>query len=349
MNNEIMTDKMAKEAFYDEKIQESWKAHTKVFGKILEPAFTDNLKARVFLTVALNKICNQDIQGGLFKLKQIGNACVTDADKAAWYFCVGLAHEMAGNRGEMIALYQEAGRCGHDFYLPYLKVAKCAYEDGVYDLAKENYLFAIRSLKNLETSVQTQGMLASAYSNLASCLTMMHNFDQAQEVLKISRKMVTALRGRDSIEAILLAAKGNAEEAKMCVAALKNNDPALYNQCKEVVDAIIDGKHPHFCPLEVEEKKIVEFWKWFVDNQKVLEEKMENQAVTEVHDQIQSKMTEVFPFMKRSVEFGLEKVTDGYKVILADFYMVSLAKGFEALLAECPKEVKVRWNFVLDH
>ena len=37
----------------------------------------------------------------------------------------------------MIAYYQEAGEYGHKFYLPYLKVAKTAHNDAVFEIAEE--------------------------------------------------------------------------------------------------------------------------------------------------------------------------------------------------------------------
>ena len=103
---------------------------------------------------------------------------------------MGVCFDMAEMKEEMLTFYQEANAYEHDFYLPYMKVAKKAYEDCVFDVAEENYRDAIKCLEKNLLAPQYRIYLASAYSSLATCLIMMHRKDEAEELLDISKKML---------------------------------------------------------------------------------------------------------------------------------------------------------------
>ena len=102
MEKKSLADKMAEKSFNSPKFQKSWQVHTQAFGPILEPAFVDNFTARVHLTNALNHISRCDSEKGIQKLRLIEKDCVSDADKAAWLFCMGLCMGMAGMKEEMV-------------------------------------------------------------------------------------------------------------------------------------------------------------------------------------------------------------------------------------------------------
>ena len=72
---------------------------------------------------------------------------------------------------------------GHKFYLPYMKVAKKAYEDAVYDVCELNYRKAIECLEENILAPQHRTFLGAAYSNLASCLILMNRYEEAEELL----------------------------------------------------------------------------------------------------------------------------------------------------------------------
>ncbi len=76
--------------------------------------------------------------------------CETDADKAAWSFCMGLVFESLGQTEFMIESYYEASIYAPDFYLPYLKVARELYNDSMLETVEENYREAIRCLEKAE-------------------------------------------------------------------------------------------------------------------------------------------------------------------------------------------------------
>ena len=256
MQQETFVEKLARKSFESAAIQKSWQAHIQAFGPILEPAFIDNYQARLDLTAALNFISNRELKKGLKKLQLIEEVCSTDEDKAAWLFCMGLCLEMANIKEDMIAYYREAGEYGHKFYLPYLKVAKTAHNDAVFEIAEENYVKAIKCLEEEKINEQKKIVLGSVYTNYASCLTMMHRYEDAEKSVQKSKEILPEQRGRAVSEAILEAAKGNAEKAYYFVDIIARQMPASYEITKKMVKDILEKKHPHFNKVTLPEGRL---------------------------------------------------------------------------------------------
>ena len=269
MKKETIAMKLAKKSFESDAIQKSWKMHVQVFGKILEPAFIDDYQTRIHLTNALNHISNRKVKEGFKKLELVEKACVTDEDYTAYVFCMGLGFEMANMVEEMVACYQKTAEYGHDFYWTYLKVAKAAYNDGVYDVAKENFEQAINCLEkdNIE---QQKVILGSAYTNYASCLTMMHCYDEAENALHHSYDILPVQQGRKTIEAILEAAKGNNDKVDLILEKIKQEETFLYDATIKTVNDIVTKQHPHFFSINIPDENIKGFWDWFVINEEKL-------------------------------------------------------------------------------
>lgn len=345
MGKETFAEKVARKSFESAAIQKSWQAHIQAFGPILEPAFVDNYQARLDLTAALNFISNRDLKKGLNKLQLIENNCSTDEDKAAWLFCMGVCMEMANLKEDMIAFYQQAGEYGHSFYLPYLKIAKTAHNDGVFEVAEENYIKAIQCLKKEKLDEQKCIILGSAYTNYASCLTMMHRYEEAEKALKNSKEILPEQKGRAATEAILQAAMGNAEKAYFYTDATATESPAFYEHTKKMVTEIIEKKHPHFSLVALEEGAMEAFWDWFVSNEKNFLKKLELKDYDTVFQMIQPKLKEVFPFMERELEFGIEPREGFYQITFADFFVVSLEEGYKRLIKIVPKPLAEHWAF----
>lgn len=340
---------LAKKAFESALIQKSWQVHTRAFGPILEPAFMDNYHARIDLTAALNYISNRDVKNGLEKLHAIQKSCSTEADKAAWLFCAGLCYEMANMREEMLACYQEAGEYGHKFYLPFLKVAKTAHNDAVFETAEENYKKAIQSLLEDEHVEQRNIILGAAYTNYASCLTMMHRYEEAEETLKKSAEILPEQKERAAAEAILAAAQGNAVKAHDCTEILKTQAPFLYETTQDMVRSILENRHPQFSCVAIKDGVIEAFWNWFVSSESALLEELGLEEYDKVVKMIMLKLKEVFPFMERDPEFGIKPEEEFYQITFADYYMVSLEYGYHELIKSVPKRLLSHWGFDIAH
>ena len=229
-------------------LQQSWEVHRQAFGPILEPAFAENQQVRILLINALNHISRREVKRGMEILKEIHPHCIYDEDKAAWAFFVGLCFEMGGAREQMLEWYEKAGEIGHRFYLPYLKLAKAAHSATHFEKAKRYYQTAIECLLEMPENDKDGIILGSAYTNLTSCLTMLHQYPAAESVWKEAEKYPMQ-PGADATAAILYAAMGNAEKTATYIEKLKEKFPAWVAQTQTMTQQILEGRHPAF-PLE---------------------------------------------------------------------------------------------------
>ena len=226
-------------------LRQSWELHRQAFGPILEPAFTGNQQVRILLINALNHISRREIKRGMELLKDLYPHCIYDEDKAAWAFFVGLCFEMGGAGEQMLQWYAKAGEIGHRFYLPYLKLAKAAHAAAQFEKAKSYYETAIDCLLEMPENDKDEVIIGSAYTNLTSCLTMLHQYPEAENAWKTAQQY-PAQPGADATAAILYAAMGNAERTAAHIANLKEKFPTWVTQTQEMTGQILNGTHPAF-------------------------------------------------------------------------------------------------------
>lgn len=226
-------------------LRRSWETHRQAFGPILEPAFAENQQVRILLINALNHISRREVKRGMELLKELHPHCIYDEDKAAWAFFVGLCFEMGGAREQCLEWHEKAGRIGHRFYLPYLKLAKAAYSAARYEKAEGYYKTGISCLLEMSEAERDEVILGSAYTNLTSCLTMLHRYPEAERAWTAARQY-PAQPGADATAAILYAAMGDREQSAAYIAAMKVSCPALIPQIEAMTQQILDGTHPAF-------------------------------------------------------------------------------------------------------
>ena len=354
MEKKTFADKMAEKSFNSPKFQKSWQVHMNAFGPILEPAFKENYQARVHLTAALNEISGGKLKQGFEKLRKLGDTCVTNEDKAAWLFFMGLCFKMAGETGSMFRYYGMAEEMGHKFYLPYLEMAKAAHGEAVFDDAAGYYFKAMQCLEESENDkffgVHSKNtLLASVGTNFASCLTMMHKYDAAEAELARAEELLPTQPGRSATKAILYAAMGRAEDVASCLEALKSEAPMMLAQTQKMTDEILTGKHAHFAAIEPADGEIENFWAWFCENEEKLRAFIESGETDGFFKLIQPALAKPFPFINRTPELGIEKKDGKTEVSLVDFYTVSLAEGYKKLIEACPEAVKEHWSFEIVH
>ncbi len=226
-------------------LSQSWEVHRQAFGPIIEPAFADNKQVRVMLINALNHISRREVERGLEILKEIRPFCDCDEDMAAWTFFIGVAFEMGGAKAQMVEWYEKSCEIGHSFYLPYLKLAKDAHGSAKFERAIEYYKNAIECIFEMSEDEWDLTVLGSAYTNMTSCFTMLHRYDEAMEAWESAQKY-TLQPGSDATAAILYAAMGNREKTNEHIEKLKKKFPMWLEQTKEMTDRILDGTHPAF-------------------------------------------------------------------------------------------------------
>lgn len=348
MKKMTLADKLAKKAFESEKIQKSWRAHLQMFGPILEPAFVDDYQTKTHLCAALNFISNRDLEKGLQKLQPLQEKCETEADLAAWWFCMGLVFDVAGVPETMVKCYMNAAACGHRFYLPYVKVAKAAYEDGAYDVAAESYDNAISCLREMEMNEQVRMMLAASCNNYASVLTMMHRYADAHAMLDASMDYMPVFPGRSGTHAVLFAAEGNWEIVDAAMDALRTESAEMYEQVQKVVDDIRAGTQPQFFTRDIPDEAFGEFWLWFAEHEGEIAACLAEERHDDAFELVQPKLGALFPFMERMLDVAFRPTEEGIEVIFADYYSAALQDGYEKLLAAKP-ELDNPWIFVIEH
>ena len=145
----------------------------------------------------------------------------------------------------MFSLYDLAGRHGHRFYLPYLKIAKSAHAGGQYEKAARNFATGIDCLLEMEEKDRDETILGSTYTNLTSALTMLHRYEAAEKAWLEARKYPQQ-PGADATGAILYAAMGNADQSAALIRQLKKTCPQWVAPTEEMIKQILQGTHPVF-------------------------------------------------------------------------------------------------------
>lgn len=351
MEKKSFAEKMAEKTFKSASFQKSWAVHEQAFGPILKPAFTKDFQSKIHLTAALNSISKRDLNSGFTKLQKLQNSCITDADKTAWLFFMGLCFELAGDKNNMIAHYSHANQFQHGFYLPYLKLAKLAHTDGVFEIAEKNYLSAIRCFDNMDSNNNNKRILASCHSNLASCLTMMHRYEEAQNALDVSTAILPNpnLPDRFSVQAVLYAATAQAEKVEQCLLKLSSAAPQLTEPTKKMTDEILSKNHPHFSSKEINSKLIEGFWDWFIENEEILRDLFDSEEYDCAFELLSEQMQQIFPFIKRDFEFAVTPNENVYRLETADFFTVTLREGYNKLILAHPAELDDSWEFAVVH
>ena len=349
MKKGSFADKMARKAFEKDDVKRSWEIHLKAYGPILEPAFAQNLQARIHLTAALNMISGRNLAGALLKLKSLQKSAANEADKAALLFCFGLYAETAGSQEQMLAYYAMANQCNHKFYLPYLKVAKYYLGGRMCREAEENFRKAIGCFAAVGLSDADKLILGAAYTNLASCLTMQHRYDEARTALDNSAKLCPDATGRAAAEAVLFALDGDEAKVAECLALLKPQGAEVVAAVKKNTDGILARTDPMFFEVPVEDSRIAAFWAWFAGYEAEMKRLLDKEKYDDGLTPVARQLLVAFPFLEEIPNVGLGKNARGYVVELKDYYAVGVAAAYEKLIAACPGDTAEKWQFVIAH
>lgn len=194
-------------------------------------------------------------------------------------------------------------------------------------------------------------LLGSTLTNAASCMTYMHRYEDAEAALKQARATGPVPR-IEAVEAVLLAAMDREEELEACLVTLAEANDPDYDRIRDLVQDIMDGREPHFCPQPVNEEAITAFWQWFADNEAALLT-LYNQRDEELPEafteQLAAHLEPCLPFRHAPVEFGTTE-DEGVPELFffTDVYNRSLAEGMSILCAACPADLASRWTFTVE-
>ena len=348
MKKPSAADKKTQKMLNDPQFLKNWASHMKSFGPILKDAFAEDPAARVNLCAALTHITAKKQPQALLKLNILQKSLVTDADKAAFFFAMGLFCEYAGKFDEMATLYNQANDLHHSFYLPYLKAGKYALDTRDYAVAEKNYRSALRCFPAIPSDKEKQ-LLASAHTNLASCLIMMHRYNEADSALDASRNLMPLFPGRAAPEAILHALRGQTAQMLSALESLKTMAPFAYDSIKKSTDQILAGTEPQFFVPNVDNEKITGFWTWFSGREAELHRQADKQEYETVMKAVGEHLLEAFPFLEQRPTVALGKNDRGYVIQLKDMYAAGVIEAYARLTAACPDELASRWLFHVVH
>ena len=110
-------DRVMKRTRVGEAFDNAWGLHSRMFGQIMNPAFTGDNAARLELVAALNLLSRGEMIRGMKKLDGLFKFCKTDEDFAAWYFFMGVCYEKTGMRDRAVVLLSESAKREPDFYM----------------------------------------------------------------------------------------------------------------------------------------------------------------------------------------------------------------------------------------
>lgn len=341
-----MVEMMAKKAFESEAFQRSWRVHAQAFAPLLDEAFSHSCVARVHLTNALNHLSRREVAPAFEKLKALEEVCSTDADHAAWCFFVGLGYELLGRAEDMCTFYRQANAYGHGFYMPYMKVAKMAHDDGMHQVAAKDYLTAALLLEKRRDAATTPA-LAACYLGCAASHVMMHQLSEAEAFLQRARDTQPDSRGSAGIAALLHAARGEADAAQDMLAAARRKGE-LAPDLEAMVRGMVQGTHPHFAAQPVLAHRIPLWWQRLAEQLETIERLLRAERGEEVFAMMSPQLQSIFPTGMDAPDYGLYMGERGLEVTLCHRFSRTLQAGYEALLAACPEELRARVKFTLE-
>ena len=326
----------------EELLRQSWEVHRQAFGPILEPAFAEDDRARILLVGALNEISRREVKQGMDRLQQLRAFCTGPEDWAAWFFFAGLCFEMAGAQPQMLQCYRKSCTFGHRFYLPYLKLARAAHKEADFETAGRDYVSAIECLSQMEEDDREDAALAAAYTNLVSCLTMMHRYAEAEQLWNTAVRSLPLRPGSAATAAVLFAAMGNAQKVEVCLARLKQEASPLLDQTRQMTQMILQGEHPHFTAAVPPQEACEAFWQWFEAQSPQLLQDTGAAAAA-----LSARLKELLPYLDRDPVLHVTGEGERRSVTLCHRFARSLEASYRSLVDCCPPGVAQHWHFTV--
>ncbi len=344
-----LADRLAEFVWSWERTQEIWKEYQMIFGPILEPAFAEDVRGRLEIMAVLTRIRRGQLKAALKKMQRLKDRAVTDADKVMWMFCGALCFEAEGKEPDMMRFLITVNAMGHDFYLPYLKVAYVAHKKDEFEDAEENYRKAIEKLGGGLWNSDKQPIAATMYGNLASCLTMMHHYQEAEEAMRLSRRIHADQPGREATEAILYAATGRTEEMEASLASLQKTMPTIEPKTRKMVEKICAGEHSHFAAQPMDEAQIAAFWQEVLQEEPVLRRMVAEKREREVLQWLDERLIRILPETEHPLRYRVLENATTCMIELSDYYAVGIRFGYEKILAARPATLDAFWQFRIVH
>jgi len=138
MEIEELTMEQAKEIFYSEKGQQSWKITERLVGPPVEFAYQNDYIAKLLLCGTWGSILvRRDKILALEGIASLEKHCDTTYDKAVWLLTKGTYFEVFENHTQASVCYEEAADNYPGTYVVYFRMAKIAYNAEDFETAEK--------------------------------------------------------------------------------------------------------------------------------------------------------------------------------------------------------------------
>lgn len=344
-----LIDRLAGKIFSTGLFQRQWAVRAETFAAIMEPAFPDDPKSRIRVLSIFNLIDRHQFSRAYRKLAELQRFARQSGseEQALADFLYGLCSEVAGDEQRMLTGYMRCAEMEPVYHVPYIKVAKVMLDHAQYEAAAAYFQQGVSCLLRMPQTDKTRYSLASAQGNMALALTMMHEYEDAREQLDEALTSPAHQHALHSIEALLAAATGDAENARRHLRLLGEASPdrQAYNQ--ELVERILTGMHPHFTVIPADAEALAGFWAWFQAQESHLHSLAQQDSPGPLIAALTEQLTPVFPFEERPLHIMAEKHGGQLRIIIDDYCSRSLRAGLSGMMDACPADIRSRWEFVI--
>lgn len=317
---------------------------------ILEPALKDCPYGRLLMIRTLDSIhTKKATKAAAKRLYELHFYCddKNHPDRAMYNFLCGMYSELRGNHAQMASRFRLANKFGHTYHLIHVKLGlyylynRSRYDDAYTELdAGIDCLYHHPPLTDDKRRV-----IASIQAGQAAALVMMHRTEEAESMLQ---RAETA-SGTDvylHAQAMLHAVRGEAIAARTALDKLREQNDKMHALVEENANLVLAGTHPHFSAKVPDQKKIADYWAWFVREEKELLRLMADEAPGKTYDLNHPHFNPMTPepdhIDRMYVGFDIR---DGQPVLtLKACYSRNYDALIDALIAACPPEILSRWK-----
>lgn len=343
-------DKMKSADKTDGVHDELWEIYREEYGAILELAFVKKPALKKKLCVVVKNIHEDNLIQALQQLDNLKTDCNKDADRASVLFFIGLVYEKAGESDNATEQWLEAASYQQPYCLLDLKLAKAAFKDGMYEIAGEFYKKALKAFDRYQAgnSGKETEMKNEIYKGMIDCQIVTHRYKEAKKTLMSAGSFLSKQENAQKW-CILNALDKNQEKLEANLAILKESSEDVYEKIKKETTEILENRHIHYCKREIQPKLYEKFWEWFLTSETELVTLLAGEHSVRALEMIQEKLYEIFSFMERDMEMGIEIKNAQCLIDVSDFYSCSMNEGLKNLLEVQPEALKEHWVWTIIH
>lgn len=322
--------------------------HTKIFGDLFSSAFEDQAEAQIHLTAALINISSRDFSGAVPKLNILESIAISDFDRTVVDYFIGLNYELLENEEKMNEYYQKvkASDISLSFPLPfhpYYRTAKFAQRASECSKSVFYYQKALSIYDGTIPNEKTKASASQIIYDIATVYLYMHEYDACEKFLALSKEYDSREnQHRTYVTAILYAVQGKEKECKRLLGKMS---AFLKRNCEPMVDAILEGKDPHYCTAPQNRDHYSDFWNHIVLNKQELEKELLSGDAEKVQTLISDHLSTTLAFMKRTLDCRVESKDGLITVYCKNYCVKTLMAEYEFLFLQKPEALE-NWKFI---